>query len=145
VMSSLPATAESATERLDRLHPGRPVAAAGSNHASVDDRLQQENNRLFADGYVAGETPVAFVPPPPPVVDEAPPPLAPPAPPAPPAAQPVYSAPVASSGGCTGDVDCFLACTRAHESDSSGGYGAVSPGGTYRGAYQFDQSTWDAA
>jgi hypothetical protein len=41
--------------------------------------------------------------------------------------------------------DPFLACTRAHESDSSGGYQAVSAGGTYRGAYQFDRSTWDSA
>src|SRR5207245_391718 len=41
--------------------------------------------------------------------------------------------------------DPFLACTRAHESDSAGGYGAVSPGGTYRGAYQFDRSTWNSA
>ncbi len=40
--------------------------------------------------------------------------------------------------------DAFLACTRAHESDTAGGYGAVSPGGTYRGAYQFDRSTWDS-
>jgi hypothetical protein len=39
--------------------------------------------------------------------------------------------------------DPFLKCTRAHESDTSGGYHAVSPGGTYRGAYQFVQSTWD--
>ncbi len=41
--------------------------------------------------------------------------------------------------------DPFLACTRAHESDSSGGYQAVSSGGTYRGAYQFDRSTWNSA
>ena len=41
--------------------------------------------------------------------------------------------------------DPFLACTRAHESDSAGGYSAVSAGGTYRGAYQFDRSTWDNA
>jgi hypothetical protein len=39
--------------------------------------------------------------------------------------------------------DAFLRCTRAHESDSSGGYRAVSPGGVYRGAYQFLRSTWD--
>jgi len=51
----------------------------------------------------------------------------------------------ARSGRCNGDVACFLACTRAHESDTSGGYGAVSAGGTYRGAYQFAQPTWDAA
>jgi hypothetical protein len=37
----------------------------------------------------------------------------------------------------------FLKCTRAHESDSAGGYHAISPGGTYRGAYQFVQSTWN--
>jgi hypothetical protein len=39
--------------------------------------------------------------------------------------------------------DPFLRCTRAHESDSAGGYHAVSPGGVYRGAYQFLRSTWD--
>ena len=48
-----------------------------------------------------------------------------------------------SSGRCGGNVDCFLACTRAHESDSAGGYSAVGGGGRYRGAYQFDQQTWD--
>jgi hypothetical protein len=42
-------------------------------------------------------------------------------------------------------ADPFLACTRAHESNSSGGYRAVSAGGTYRGAYQFDRSTWNSA
>jgi hypothetical protein len=41
--------------------------------------------------------------------------------------------------------DPFLACTRAHESDQAGGYQAVSASGTYRGAYQFDQGTWDNA
>jgi hypothetical protein len=39
--------------------------------------------------------------------------------------------------------DPFLVCTRHHESDTSGGYHAVSASGTYRGAYQFDQSTWN--
>ena len=42
-------------------------------------------------------------------------------------------------------TDPFLACTRGHESDRAGGYQAVSPGGTYRGAYQFDQGTWNSA
>jgi hypothetical protein len=37
----------------------------------------------------------------------------------------------------------FLRCTRAHESDSAGGYRAVSPGGLYRGAYQFLRTTWN--
>jgi hypothetical protein len=57
----------------------------------------------------------------------------------------VASSPPTSGGECSGDTDCFLACTRAHESDSAGGYGAVSAGGQYHGAYQFLQSTWDAA
>jgi len=52
---------------------------------------------------------------------------------------------VTASGRCGGDVECFLACTRAHESDSAGGYAAVGGGGAYRGAYQFSQGTWDAA
>jgi hypothetical protein len=41
-----------------------------------------------------------------------------------------------------GDFECFKACTQAHE--SGGDYGAVSSGGTYRGAWQFDQRTWDS-
>ena len=136
VMSSLPATAESPTERLDRLHKVRPDAASG-NAASVDHRLIEENARLLAEAIVAGETPPVIVLPP--VVEEDPP-----APET--TTTPTWRpAPSTSSGGCNGDVDCFLACTRAHESDTSGGYGAVSSGGTYRGAYQFQQNTWDAA
>ena len=37
----------------------------------------------------------------------------------------------------------FLECTRRYESKFAGGYAAVSPGGQYRGAYQFDRDTWD--
>ena len=37
----------------------------------------------------------------------------------------------------------FLVCTRAHESDTAGGYRAVDPAGVHFGAYQFKQSTWD--
>ncbi len=39
--------------------------------------------------------------------------------------------------------DAFLKCTRAHESDTAGGYRAVSSDGVYRGAYQFLRSTWN--
>jgi Transglycosylase-like domain len=39
--------------------------------------------------------------------------------------------------------DAFLACTRGYESVYAGGYRAVSPGGRYRGAYQFDEATWN--
>jgi hypothetical protein len=35
------------------------------------------------------------------------------------------------------------ACTRAHESDTAGGYHAYNPAGPYYGAYQFLRSTWD--
>jgi len=56
----------------------------------------------------------------------------------------VGAASPSSGGGCTGDIGCFLACTRAHESDTAGGYQAVSPDGVYRGAYQFDQTTWNS-
>lgn len=50
-----------------------------------------------------------------------------------------------TSGACGTDLECFLACTRAHESDTAGGYGAVDPSGTYRGAYQFAAGTWAGA
>jgi hypothetical protein len=43
---------------------------------------------------------------------------------------------------CGGDFACFQQCTL--EIESHGNYGAVSPGGTYRGAWQFDRSTWDS-
>jgi len=43
---------------------------------------------------------------------------------------------------CAGDFACFKECTLDIESD--GNYGAISPGGTYRGAWQFDQRTWDS-
>jgi hypothetical protein len=131
VTSSLPATAESPTERLDRLHAGRPGAAFG-NQASVDHRLLRENARLLAEAIAAGETPPVFAPPP--MVEEDPP-----------AQQASWRSAGPSYGGCNGEVDCFLEGTRAHESDTSGGYGAVSSGGSYRGAYQFTQGTWDAA
>ena len=39
--------------------------------------------------------------------------------------------------------DPFLACTRQYESMNAGVYTAVSPGGQYWGAYQFDRTTWD--
>jgi Transglycosylase-like domain len=48
-----------------------------------------------------------------------------------------------TSSSASPSQDPFLKCTRAHESDSAGGYHAVSPGGVYRGAYQFLRSTWN--
>jgi peptidoglycan hydrolase CwlO-like protein len=51
-----------------------------------------------------------------------------------------------SGGGASaGDssLPAFLVCAR--QAESSGNYGAVSPGGTYMGAFQFSQSTWDEA
>ncbi len=68
-----------------------------------------------------------------------PPTTAKPAVPAPPptAAPPPTSPPPSASAAA------FLACIRQRE--SHGNYGAVSPGGTYMGAYQFSQSAWDSA
>lgn len=43
---------------------------------------------------------------------------------------------------CGSDFACFKACTLNIE--SGGNYGAISSGGTYRGAWQFDQRTWDS-
>ena len=57
-------------------------------------------------------------------------------------ASPRSSSGVSTGTGAEGD---HLACIRAHESDRAGGYGAISSGGTYRGAYQFLPSTWDSA
>ena len=37
----------------------------------------------------------------------------------------------------------WKSCVKAHESDTAGGYRAVSPDGSYRGAFQWDQGTWD--
>ena len=41
-------------------------------------------------------------------------------------------------GSCGGALECIRQC------ESHGNYGAVSSGGTYRGAYQFSQSTWES-
>lgn len=41
-------------------------------------------------------------------------------------------------------VDAFLACVRAHESDTAGGYKAENPYSTASGAYQFIDSSWQA-
>ena len=43
---------------------------------------------------------------------------------------------------CGSNFDCFKSCTTGRE--SHGDYGAVSSSGTYRGAWQFDQRTWEA-
>jgi len=46
-------------------------------------------------------------------------------------------------GGCaSGDFECFRACTINRE--SHGNYTDSSANGQYRGAWQFNQSTWDS-
>lgn len=133
---ALPADAEPTPQRRDRLHAERPIAAPDDSTAAT---LLDVAHALALDevGTPATE--------PDPLPD-------PPRPDRPAAAvgpatftATATAAPAAPPSGCAGDVDCFLACTRAHESDTSGGYGAVSAGGQYRGAYQFQQRTWDAA
>ncbi len=54
-----------------------------------------------------------------------------------------FVAPASVAVQASASDDAFLRCTRAHESDTAGGYRAVSPDGVYRGAYQFLRSTWN--
>jgi hypothetical protein len=57
------------------------------------------------------------------------------------------TAPLGSTSGTSSDGDPslppFLQCVLQVE--SGGNYGAVSPGGTYMGGFQFSQSTWNEA
>jgi hypothetical protein len=115
--SALPATAEAAPERRDRLHSVRPNAATESQR----DRLDGVGDGASEIAGRAQEVQLAE----PPNAQGAPIPAAP-------------TAAAPSRTSCHGDVACFLVCTRSHESDTSGGYAAVSSGGTYRGAYQFE-------
>jgi hypothetical protein len=137
VASALPASAEPGDERRDRLHAVRPVAAAQESPAFVHPDLAAQieqaeaEERAAADAWYAGVLRAEAE-----AAAEAA---------AASRAESGGSVRTVSHGGCNGDVACFLECTRAHESDTSGGYGAVSRGGTYRGAYQFAQPTWDAA
>jgi len=131
VASALPATADSTHERRDRLHAERPIAAQPVNVPASDSDIaaqvaqaEAEENAKLEAWYLDAVATVA-------------------------AESRGYSSgsTVRSPGygSCNGDVACFLECTKAHESDTSGGYNAVSGSGTYRGAYQFSQGTWDAA
>ena len=140
--SALPATAEPDPPRRDRLHQVRPIAAPdhGSIHLAVAIGRAEAEAHAAAQAEAEAEARAGAEDAAPPAARSVAPPAEPSAgPPAEPSAVPVRS------GTCAGDVECFLACTRAHESDTAGGYGAVSAGGTYRGAYQFHQRTWDAA
>ena len=111
------AGASPSSDRLDRLHQVRPDAAISIQSVQVLDEIDVvPTDPTLATGPAPEPTPV-----PPPVV-------------------------IASqTGRCGQDLSCFLACTRAHESDTSGGYSAVSSDGAFHGAYQFLQSTWDGA
>lgn len=51
---------------------------------------------------------------------------------------PARTQPVGSNGGGGGDLAAIRAC------ESGGDYGAVSSNGRYRGAYQFDNQTWQS-
>jgi hypothetical protein len=59
-----------------------------------------------------------------------------------PAAAPA-SAPAVSGSSSDPALNSFLQCVIQHE--SGGNYGAVSPSGTYLGAFQFSQATWNGA
>lgn len=134
VASALPAAAIEPDERRDRLHAVRPIAAPIEGRATFLDpdvaaqvELAHLAEQAQIDAYFADLEAERIE------------------------AQRARSGSgwavtaAVGSGSCGGDAACFLECTRAHESDTSGGYSAVSSGGTYRGAYQFLQATWDAA
>ena len=55
------------------------------------------------------------------------------------------TAPVGATGTSSADpaLPPFLACVL--QAESGGNYGAVSPGGTYMGGFQFSQATWNQA
>ena len=59
-----------------------------------------------------------------------------------PAAVPTPTPPVSGSSSDPA-LNSFLQCVIQHE--SGGNYGAVSPSGTYLGAFQFSQATWNSA
>jgi peptidoglycan hydrolase CwlO-like protein len=66
--------------------------------------------------------------------------------PPPASSEPTSSAsPPPPTGGATTDpaLNPFLQCVV--QAESGGNYGAVSPGGTYMGAFQFSQATWNYA
>jgi hypothetical protein len=62
-----------------------------------------------------------------------------PVPPAPVAPAPSASSNVASSGGPSASAWAAL-----RNCESGGSYSITNPSGKYRGAYQFDQSTWNS-
>jgi Transglycosylase-like domain len=65
------------------------------------------------------------------------------------AARPTTSTPAAPQGFAAGppsgdpQLPPFLQCVL--QTESGGNYGAVSPGGTYMGGFQFSQATWNEA
>jgi hypothetical protein len=64
----------------------------------------------------------------------------------PPSAPPPSTAPLGSGSGTSSgnpSLPPFLQCVL--QAESSGNYGAVSPGGTYMGGFQFSQATWNQA
>jgi peptidoglycan DL-endopeptidase CwlO len=59
--------------------------------------------------------------------------------------QPSTASAPSAAGASAGDPSLppFLQCVL--QTESSGNYGAVSPGGTYMGGFQFSQATWNQA
>jgi hypothetical protein len=141
--ASTPDTEHSSDAELDKLHVERPTAASdrsdlGSAWTTANLRVvaqRQAERQAARASFLAGLEAARAV-----EVELAARAFA--ASLAPQRPAPEDSGGSATSDGSSGDA---LACIRAHESDTSGGYQAVSAGGTYRGAYQFLQSTWDNA
>lgn len=114
-----------------------PAGLAGN----FGDRDLGEATDPVVSGLMAAGADLELPAPPPPPEPPAPPP--PPAAPAPapaPATPHTHPAPAAGSPAPAGGVQAVLACIRQHE--SNGNYQATN--GIYRGAYQFDYTTWES-
>lgn len=97
---------------------------------------------LLSPGFMQGmSTPEGITPPDIPEIAPAPPPPPPAPEPASPAPEPrAEPKPAPERRPQPTGVSSILACIRHFE--SRGDYSATNPSGKYRGAYQFDRSTW---
>jgi hypothetical protein len=105
--------------------PTRPAAPLVAVAAAVHGRAWQHSRRPWRTPHLREDAPLRAVPP---GRDLAPDPVG--------SVVGYHGRPLAEAP--------FLVCTRRYESANAGGYTAVSRGGRYRGAYQFDRITWDA-
>jgi hypothetical protein len=117
---AIDATLTAAVNRLHGLQAAAAAAAAASAAtAATSTTLGRQSTPTTKPAAAPGRSPARATPP---------------------AAPPTYTP---TAGVNPHHDDPFLACTRGRE--SGGNYAAFNPAGPYLGAYQFLQSTWNAA